>query len=101
MQRQKCLPTEVKNKKHQERKRIKLALAESEANSANNSGASSEVSSPAPASVETFAKTVEPSSLGTLASTPAEEETKEQVQDASTTTAAEESAEADSKPLQA
>ncbi|KAG0286239.1 tRNA pseudouridine synthase 3 [Linnemannia gamsii] len=79
MQRQKCLPTEVKNKKHQERKRIKLALAESEANSANNSGTNSEVSSPAPASVETFAKAAESSSLGSLASTPAED--KEEVQD--------------------
>ena len=101
MQRQKCLPTEVKNKKHQERKRIKLALAESEANSANNSGAISEVNSPAPASVETFAKTVEPSSLDTSASTPAEEEMKEQEQDASATTAAGESAKTDSKPPQA
>ncbi|KAG0273950.1 tRNA pseudouridine synthase 3 [Linnemannia exigua] len=75
MQRQKCLPTEVKNKKHQERKRIKLALAESEANSENNSGASSEVNSPAPVSAETFVdKAVtagEPSSLGTSESTPA------------------------------
>ncbi|KAF8947082.1 tRNA pseudouridine synthase 3 [Haplosporangium gracile] len=92
MQRQKCLPTEVKNKKHQERKRIKLALAESEANSENNSGASSEVSSPAPASIETFASvvTVEPSSLGTSVSTPAGDK-KEDVKDAAT------AAETDSK----
>ncbi|KAF9904152.1 tRNA pseudouridine synthase 3 [Linnemannia zychae] len=70
MQRQKCLPTEVKNKKHQERKRIKLALAESEANSENNSGTNSEVNSPAPSSIESFAgKATEPSSLGTSQST--------------------------------
>ncbi|KAF9108927.1 tRNA pseudouridine synthase 3 [Mortierella sp. GBA35] len=74
MQRQKCLPTEYKNKRHQERKRLKLALAESEANSENNSGTNSEVNSPAPSGVETFAKTAEPSSLGSSTSAPAEEE---------------------------
>lgn len=100
MQRQKCLPTEVKNKKHQERKRIKLALAESEANSANNSGTNSEVSSPVPASVETFAKTTEPSSLGSLTSTPVEDKEEAQVQDAATTPAAGESADTDGKALQ-
>jgi tRNA pseudouridine38/39 synthase len=48
MRRQKRLPTEVKNKKLQEHNRIKLALAESEANSENNSGANSDAGSPAP-----------------------------------------------------
>jgi len=48
MERQKCLPTEVKARKHQERKRIKLALAESAANSENNSADNSEVDSPRP-----------------------------------------------------
>ncbi|ORY94331.1 pseudouridine synthase [Lobosporangium transversale] len=46
MQRQKCLPTEVKNKRHQEKKRLKLSLTgnTSENNSANNS----EMDSPMP-----------------------------------------------------
>ncbi|KAG0296985.1 tRNA pseudouridine synthase 3 [Linnemannia gamsii] len=101
MQRQKCLPTEVKNKKHQERKRIKLALAESEANSANNSGANSEVSSPAPASVETFVKAVEPSPLETLAATPVKDKEEAQVQDAAATPATGESADTDGKARQA
>jgi tRNA pseudouridine38/39 synthase len=75
MLRQKCLPTEVKNKKHQERKRIKLALAESEANSENNSGTNSEASSPAPSSVEAFSgKAIEPSSLRTSEAAPAGDE---------------------------
>ncbi|KAG0368610.1 pseudouridine synthase [Gamsiella multidivaricata] len=37
LQRQKCLPTEVKSRKHQEKKRLKMSLAESENNSADNS----------------------------------------------------------------
>ncbi|KAI1318829.1 tRNA pseudouridine synthase 3 [Mortierella claussenii] len=46
MQRQKCLPTEVKSKRHQEKKRLKLSLAESA--SENNSANNSEMSSPLP-----------------------------------------------------
>ncbi|KAF9213008.1 tRNA pseudouridine synthase 3 [Podila verticillata] len=53
MDRKKCLPTEVKAARHQEKKRIRLAL-ESEANSANNSGNTSEVDSPAVESVATM-----------------------------------------------
>ncbi|KAG0204178.1 tRNA pseudouridine synthase 3 [Mortierella sp. GBA30] len=45
MHRQKCLPTEVKSKRHQEKKRQKLALAESAANSENNSADNSETES--------------------------------------------------------
>ncbi|KAF9426878.1 tRNA pseudouridine synthase 3 [Podila epigama] len=48
MDRKKCLPTEVKTKRHQEKKRIKLELAESQSNSANNSGHTSEME-PSPA----------------------------------------------------
>ncbi|KAF9939129.1 tRNA pseudouridine synthase 3 [Mortierella alpina] len=48
LQRQKCLPTEVKTKRHQERKRQKLALAESAATSENNSADNSEADSPMP-----------------------------------------------------
>lgn len=61
MERQKCLPTEVKARKHQERKRIKLALAESAANSENNSADNSEVDSPRPS--QPAQMTGEPTSL--------------------------------------
>ncbi|KAI8600853.1 pseudouridine synthase [Dissophora ornata] len=45
MERQKCLPTEVKTRRLQEKKRMKMTLADSE----NNSAESSEVDSPQPA----------------------------------------------------
>ncbi|KAG0315288.1 tRNA pseudouridine synthase 3 [Dissophora globulifera] len=47
MDRQKCLPTEVKTRRHQERKRMKMTLAES--GSENNSNNDSEMDSPRPA----------------------------------------------------
>ncbi|KAG0042960.1 tRNA pseudouridine synthase 3 [Gryganskiella cystojenkinii] len=67
MERQKCLPTEVKAKKHAERKRQKLALAESAANSENNSADNSEVDSPKPSQTAHF--TSEPSGLSHSSST--------------------------------
>ncbi len=62
MQRQKCLPTEVKTRRHQERKRQKLALAESAATSENNSADNSEVDSSMPL-VQTPKAAGEPSNL--------------------------------------
>ncbi|KAF9351464.1 tRNA pseudouridine synthase 3 [Mortierella sp. AD094] len=46
MQRQKCLPTDVKTKKHQERKRLKMMQAELA--SENNSAENSDLDSPLP-----------------------------------------------------
>ncbi|KAF9117174.1 tRNA pseudouridine synthase 3 [Mortierella sp. AM989] len=46
MERQKCLPTDVKTKKHQERKRLKMSLSEHA--SENNSAENSELDSPRP-----------------------------------------------------
>lgn len=73
MDRKKCLPTEVKAARHQEKKRIRLAL-ESEANSANNSGNTSEVESPAMESVSTMEA---PSTVVTSSSSSAPTEAKE------------------------
>lgn len=60
MERQKCLPTEVKNRRHQERKRMKLDRT------ADNSAANSEPGSPK-SEVQTTSTTEKPSSASPTA----------------------------------